>query len=153
MSHSTPVIQRELERIYRRDGHLTASAVVEAAAPADSPMHECFTWDDSEAAREYRLSQARKLIKRVKVIAPAGVTERIVHVPNVSHGAGEYLLGSAVVSQPTKFALALGSAVQRLRAAEAEVEVLKSLTRNLGVTRARELLAQARHLIEDLRPD
>lgn len=36
--------------------------VVEAARNPASPLHDKFTWDDGEAAEQYRLIEARKLI-------------------------------------------------------------------------------------------
>jgi len=46
----------------RHSGILRAEDVVEAARPDDSPLHECFMWDDHEAAKLYRLWQSRLLI-------------------------------------------------------------------------------------------
>jgi hypothetical protein len=48
-------------------GRLTPEAVVADAADANSPMHGQFEWDDTEAARQYRLDQARTLIRSVKI--------------------------------------------------------------------------------------
>ena len=48
-------------------GELTAEAVVEEASSVDSVLHPLFEWDDDEAARRYRLDQARGLIRRVKI--------------------------------------------------------------------------------------
>lgn len=42
--------------------------VVEAASHPGSPLNPFFQWDDTKAAAEYRLSQARNLIQRVKII-------------------------------------------------------------------------------------
>lgn len=39
--------------------------VVELAEPEDSPIHEQFTWEDSEAAREWRIREARTLINHI----------------------------------------------------------------------------------------
>lgn len=50
------------------DGRLVPEAVVEAAASPTSPLHRYFTWDDTEAAHEYRKQQARKLIRVVRVV-------------------------------------------------------------------------------------
>jgi hypothetical protein len=59
-------VRNELMRIYRDSGdELTPEAVVEAAEPEDSPLHNRFEWDDSEAGRLYRLNQARELIRSV----------------------------------------------------------------------------------------
>jgi len=59
-------IKEELESLVV-DGALDPERVVEAARNPNSSMHGQFDWDDSTAAHEYRLSQARALIKRVKV--------------------------------------------------------------------------------------
>lgn len=49
------------------DGVLRVEAVVEAARSTESPLHTWFEWDDTKAANEYRLEQARRLIRRVLV--------------------------------------------------------------------------------------
>lgn len=41
--------------------------VLAAAEPEDSPLHDAFTWDDSEAAHEYRLQQARQLVSHIVI--------------------------------------------------------------------------------------
>lgn len=50
------------------EGQLTASVVVEAATPESSPLHRHFTWDDSQAGNAWRLSEARQIIRRVRVV-------------------------------------------------------------------------------------
>lgn len=57
----------ELERIYQRDGHLTPATVVAEAKSPKSPLHSHFTWDDSEAAHQWRLQQGRVLIASIKI--------------------------------------------------------------------------------------
>lgn len=54
---------RELEN----DGRLLPSNVVEEARDENSPLHEFFEWEDTIAAEKYRLSQARTLIRSVKI--------------------------------------------------------------------------------------
>lgn len=62
-----------LKLIAERDGGLLRpAAVVEAAKPVDSPLHNAFTWDDTKAAYEYRLLQAQKLIRSFKVTIEDG---------------------------------------------------------------------------------
>lgn len=57
-----------LKAIAKKDGgKLRPQAVVEAARPEDSPLHGAFCWDDTEAARLYRLDQAQRLIRRYTV--------------------------------------------------------------------------------------
>lgn len=51
------------------DRKLMPSAVVKAARDPRSPLHPRFTWDDSKAAHEHRLWQARELIASVEIVA------------------------------------------------------------------------------------
>lgn len=44
-------------------GSLTADLVVEAATPADHPLHSRFEWDDTVAGHAYRLTQAAQLLR------------------------------------------------------------------------------------------
>lgn len=64
-------IVRELERIRQTHGNvLQAEDVVNVAQSARNPLHGYFTWDDTKAAHEYRLWQARKLIEVAVTILP-----------------------------------------------------------------------------------
>lgn len=65
---STTTAFAELQRIIaQRNGVLTPADVVEEARPEGSVLHAHFEWDDSVAAEQYRLVQARDLIRRVTV--------------------------------------------------------------------------------------
>lgn len=58
-----PGIISELKALAKsNDGLLKAETVVQAARAANSPLHDKFEWDDSEAAERFRLIQARALI-------------------------------------------------------------------------------------------
>lgn len=76
-----PVLQ-ELERIRQKDpdGILHPEEVVEAAAPESSPLHDYFTWDDTEAARQHRLNQARHLIRVTVTVLPGTNTQTRAYV-------------------------------------------------------------------------
>ena len=54
----------------RNGGQLTPEDVVVEAAKRRSVLRSYFEWDDTEAARQHRLSQARYLIRAV-VVCPA----------------------------------------------------------------------------------
>lgn len=60
-------VRSELERIYRDSGTLTADQVVAEAADPESVLHDHFEWDDTTAARQWRLDQARQLIRKVTI--------------------------------------------------------------------------------------
>lgn len=56
-----------LVALVERDGRITPASVLDEARDEASPLHPHFEWDDSEAAEQYRLVQARGLIRRYKV--------------------------------------------------------------------------------------
>lgn len=51
---------KKLSRVH--GGLLLPEVVVAAARPVASPLHEYFTWDDTEAAEKFRLVEARRLL-------------------------------------------------------------------------------------------
>lgn len=57
-----------LQAIYDEHGALTPDLVVAIAADPGHVLHERFVWDDTEAARRYRLVQASGLIRSVSVV-------------------------------------------------------------------------------------
>lgn len=61
-------VRDQLQAIYDEHKRLTPSIVVTVAADPAHPLHERFVWDDSEAARRYRLVQASGLIRSVSVV-------------------------------------------------------------------------------------
>lgn len=64
-----PTIKDILTDIYDRHGKLTPEIVREEARPADSPIHSyVFSKDVSDAAEEYYLERAHKLIQSVRVV-------------------------------------------------------------------------------------
>lgn len=64
---SKDLVLDELRKIEERDGVLKPDAVVEFAKNKKTALHKQFNWDDSDAAKKYRVWQARQLI-RIKVV-------------------------------------------------------------------------------------
>ncbi len=62
------VAGRELDRLTKVNGGLTAENVVGSARARASPLHSFFEWKDSVAAQRYRLEQARHLMRCVVVL-------------------------------------------------------------------------------------
>lgn len=58
---------RELERIQNLYGSITPEILVDEAKSKKSPLHPIFEWDDSKAAENYRLQQARILLNNIQV--------------------------------------------------------------------------------------
>jgi hypothetical protein len=50
----------------RHGGYLSPSRIVEAARDPSSILHDEFNWDDDDAANQYRIAQARALVRRVR---------------------------------------------------------------------------------------
>ena len=64
-------VAEELEYIRsQNDGVLLAEHVVEYAKDPETALHSRFTWDDTKAASEYRLWQAREVIRVMVTILP-----------------------------------------------------------------------------------
>lgn len=62
------VAGEELEALrIRSNGHLTPRGVVEAASDPRAPLHPIFEWDDAEAAKAHRETQAQELLRMVVV--------------------------------------------------------------------------------------
>ena len=71
--------QRLLE-LYERDGKLTAESVLEDGTDPDSPLHSQFEWDDQIAAFQFRLEQARAIVRRAHVTILERPARRFVFV-------------------------------------------------------------------------
>lgn len=72
-------LRDELMRIRADYGELTAENVVRAASSPTSPLHGQFEWDDNEAAYQYRLVQARRVIRFIKepYVRPTGEAGKV----------------------------------------------------------------------------
>lgn len=57
----------EIERIKRIYGAITAENIVSEAQKPDCILHALFEWDDTKAAEQFRLQQARNLINNIVV--------------------------------------------------------------------------------------
>ena len=72
-------------------GRLAPKRVVQwAKTHRSSALHACFQWDDTRAAAQFRLWQARELIVSVEVVFLDGKKRQVYVSPLVSRGAGGY---------------------------------------------------------------
>ena len=83
-------------------GELTPEDILADAKHDNSPLHSFFEWDDSAAAHQHRLAQARGLIRSVVAVyvqedKPAIRQRAYVHVPEA--GAPHYRETSHAMSQ------------------------------------------------------
>lgn len=75
MKRDHEAIRAELERL-KSGGVIKPVDVVEAARDVESPLHDCFTWDDGEAAHQFRLLEARNML-RVYVVTEANAPTNV----------------------------------------------------------------------------
>lgn len=146
---ASAAIQAELERI-ADGGRLTASGVVRRARQKSSPLHEYFEWDDSVAAHQHRLWQARQLIKRITIVREEGAPAEpmYVHIRQQDQDQGREGYYAPIADlQRDEWAIAMEDARRRLDAARYAVDVLeryaKTTKRKSQVKAARKHLQRA----------
>lgn len=95
-------IGEALEKISQEaEGHLTPSAILKAAENRRHFLHQYFEWDDTEAARQWRLEQARSLVQCIHVEnseTESGVARAFLSIrekDGTSYRSLEEVLGSA----------------------------------------------------------
>lgn len=125
---------KELTRIYKRDKCVQASVVVEEAKPKSSPIHDEFEWNDKVAGHQYRLGQARRMIRITPIRMETGARQRLVHVPSVQleqptaqivEREGVYKPIRTVAQNDADYQAALQELLGKLHAAERAVMDLK----------------------------
>lgn len=115
-------------------GKLTPSQVVKAAEPEDAALHGAFEWDDSVASHEYRLIQARRLIRAIVVVSDeTKLPESIfVHVPDLETKEGKYVRLDLVTEDVGEYERALTEAQSFLDSAERRFNELRQLAEAKG---------------------
>ena len=95
-------------------GELTTERVIVDARNPASPLHPLFEWSESEAAHQYRLVQARALIRAVIVrYRPAAdaPARKVVAFVNVKDGDRQYYTATAIaLANPKQRAIVLRQA-------------------------------------------
>ena len=72
--------QAEIEKLSKKTDEITPRAVVEYARNPKTEIHKCFTWDNTEAAEQYRIGQARQLLRLCITILPGTETPTRAYV-------------------------------------------------------------------------
>jgi len=65
------VLAAEMARLEEEHGYLTPEILLESARPKSSVLHPYFTWDQKKAAEEYRLHEASRYIRQIKITVTA----------------------------------------------------------------------------------
>jgi hypothetical protein len=123
-------VKVELEEIRKRNGGLLrAEDVVAYAASPDTALHDEFQWDDTEAARQYRLVQARQVIRlSVTVISEeAPPTRAYISLPSDRVNGGGYRSTQEVLSDDARSAEMVRDVLQRVHALRRKYEAVSQL--------------------------
>lgn len=69
LGNKAKIYGAELARIQQENnGVLTPQEVVEQARDVKNPLHNCFDWNNTSAAEQWRLQQARQLITSISIV-------------------------------------------------------------------------------------
>jgi len=135
MARQESAIATELQRLTLANGGLlTPAAVVTAARDLESPLHESFEWDDSEAAERYRLWQARQLIGVVvkyEMVGKKSVPYRVFVSlsPDRKEDGPGYRLASSVMSDDVQRAQLLADAHEDMLRFQVKYRSLQELAK------------------------
>ena len=105
---------------------VTPESVLEAAKSEDSPIHSAFEWNDTRAAEQYRISQARHLINCLTVTVVESEKEPIRAYFKVSDDGYEQT--KEIMKIETKRLSLLEQALSELRCFQRKYAMLKELT-------------------------
>jgi hypothetical protein len=74
--------EQHLVALMRSKNGLTPDDVVTDAKKKTSPLHDKFTWDDSEAGHKWRLREAQMLIQnlKIKIVDTREETETVIRM-------------------------------------------------------------------------
>jgi hypothetical protein len=124
---SAEVVGKALEEIQKEDGKVTAEALLKKAKAKKSPLHGLFEWDTDKAAQEYRLHQARNVIREVHVtikkLPDQGPVRAFVHTKQ------SYQPIEAVASEVTRYEEAIAEL-------KGKIDGLKQTITDLGAVAA-----------------
>jgi hypothetical protein len=84
-------LRSQLTGVYQQHGELTPQIVVDEARPLQAPLHHRFEWDDAAGAEQYRLIQAARMIRSVRIeyTSPQSDEKRFIRAFHSLHESGE----------------------------------------------------------------
>lgn len=135
-----------LETISKANGGVIQPPdVVNAAKPKSSPIHNAFEWNDSIAAEQFRLQQARALINSISVVVKIGnadtvPTRAFVNMRHTEQGQG-YVTIKDGLTKPEYRDQVLAEALTEIKSWQARYKQLSELSRIFEAIEEIELVA------------
>jgi len=141
--------RRELEKIRKaHNGVLEAGHVVEAASEPSHPLHDAFEWDDTQAAHQYRVWQARQMIRVIVIFDDTEdeePTRAYVSLNEDRTGGGGYRATVEVMSNAKLRNQLLAEAIQEMEVFQEKYQRLTGLAEIFAAMRSakRKIVADA----------
>jgi hypothetical protein len=133
-------VEQELADLYRENGGLRPGDVVAwAQANPSSALHGRFEWNDTAAAHQHRLAQARSIITEVEVVYPDRKVRQIYVSLVRTRGRQGYVSLADVMSDEDRRAEYLAQALDELHRVQEKYRDLEEL---VGVWRALKVAAR-----------
>lgn len=115
------------------DGLIKPSEVIEFAKNPETALHGCFEWDDTEAAHQYRLQQARQILRVYVEVVPAASAEPVRAFVSLTSDrtkeGGGYRVITDVMSDESLRRQMLNDAFRQFRAMQAKYKHLQQLAK------------------------
>ena len=132
---SADIVGKEVEKIERKYGEVTAKNFVEAARPEDSVLHKLLEWDDTKAAESWRIQQAGVIICCLSIVREDTGDPTVVRADmnvaddadNPTRRTGSFVNFQDAFSNKEKRALILRVAVRELREIRQKYDTLTEL--------------------------
>lgn len=124
-------ITAELKRIAEKHGGiLHPRNVVQEARSPESPLHKSFEWNDSAAAEQWRIEQARRLIQvSVTVLENHNKPVRaFVSLSTDRYSGGGYMMVKSVLSDKELIDIMLKDAAAELEIFTAKFNMIQELS-------------------------
>lgn len=119
-----------IESIRSRLGRVHPGDLVEDARPDDSPLHPCFEWDDSVAAENWRVQEARGVLAALVVVpveAPESEPVRAFIALGSDNEANDYMPIATVLSDEQLRKQALRAVLEDLNRLKTKYHQLQEL--------------------------
>lgn len=130
MKRDHDLIKAELEAL-KAGGMIRPADVIQRAKSKKSALHNCFTWDDSEAGHQFRLLQARNLL-RVYVLVEANNSipvRAFVSLTTDRKNGGGYRAVADVMSDDAMRLQMLRDALTQMRNVQKKYKNLQQLSK------------------------
>jgi hypothetical protein len=144
-------LKAEIDAIRRAHGSITAEAMITHAwQHPDGLLYRHFEWNNADAAHQFRLEQARSLIREYKVVKPDTnlVVRGFLSIPASHQEPRRYLDYSTAAGSET---LRLQIAINLMQRHVSEMEDLRFTELAGQLSRSKTLLADLKSRLERLR--